>query len=77
MVDIVEEEHVDVVVDHMVETKQVETTRNQVEDEVTEAEVEADIDMKINHRYNAIIVINMVITATTVDPLQRTKIELM
>ncbi|KAL4378842.1 hypothetical protein GQ457_02G039300 [Hibiscus cannabinus] len=40
----------DVVVDHMVATKQVKITRHQVEDEVLEDEAEADFNKEINFR---------------------------
>ncbi|KAL4388863.1 hypothetical protein GQ457_09G031030 [Hibiscus cannabinus] len=75
--DIVEGTKADVVVDHMVATKQVKTTRHQVEDEVLEVEAEADFNKEINFRYNAITVTSMVIIVTTVDQLQRTKKEYM
>ncbi|KAL4278845.1 hypothetical protein GQ457_03G040090 [Hibiscus cannabinus] len=46
--DIVEVTKADVVVEHMVTTKQVKTTRHQVEDEVLEDEAEADFNKEIN-----------------------------
>ncbi|KAL4282043.1 hypothetical protein GQ457_03G034490 [Hibiscus cannabinus] len=49
-VDIVEVTKADVVVEHMVTTKQVKTTRHQVEDEVSEAEAEEDYNKEINFR---------------------------
>ncbi|KAL4362751.1 hypothetical protein GQ457_04G006200 [Hibiscus cannabinus] len=49
-VDTVEGTKADVVVDHMVATKQVKTTRHQVEDEVLEVEVEAGFNKEINFR---------------------------
>ncbi|KAL4310948.1 hypothetical protein GQ457_01G035020 [Hibiscus cannabinus] len=52
--DIVEGTKAGVVVEHMVATKQVKTTRHQVEDEVLEVEAEADLNKEINFRYNAI-----------------------
>ncbi|KAL4273407.1 hypothetical protein GQ457_13G009120 [Hibiscus cannabinus] len=48
--DIVESTKADVVVDHMVATKQVKTTKHQVEDEVLEVEAEADFNKEINFR---------------------------
>ncbi|KAL4278554.1 hypothetical protein GQ457_03G001430 [Hibiscus cannabinus] len=52
--DTVEGTKADVVVDHMVTTKQVKITRHQVEDEVLEVEAEADFNKEINFRYSVI-----------------------
>ncbi|KAL4298280.1 hypothetical protein GQ457_12G029150 [Hibiscus cannabinus] len=54
--DTVEGTKADVVVDFMVATKQVKTTRHQVEDEVLEVEAEADFNKEINFKYNAITI---------------------
>ncbi|KAL4384563.1 hypothetical protein GQ457_15G001740 [Hibiscus cannabinus] len=62
-VDIVEGTKANVVVDHMVVTKQEKTTIHQVEDEDTEAEAEAYINKEINFRYNATITTSMIIIA--------------
>ncbi|KAL4308261.1 hypothetical protein GQ457_01G050660 [Hibiscus cannabinus] len=48
--DIVEVTKADVVVEHMVTTKQVKTTRHQVEDEVLEDEAEVNFNKEINFR---------------------------